>query len=135
MIEIHAQAVLDRLNAEVTAPRLVFLGRVDPPVSDLAATPYVLARFSEAPPTRNYVAVTHEYAARITCHCVGANERAAMQIADLVAAALLDYAPPVPGRSCWPISWDDSSEQRPDEAAGTGVHNQVRVYLLRSIPA
>lgn len=135
MIEAHALPVLARLSAVITSPRKVFVGKVDPPVTNLAATPYVLARFAEAAPALAFTGVTHLYAMRIACHCVGASEMAAMQMADLAAAALQDFTPTVPGRTCFPLRWDDATGQSPNEATGTSVHNQIRVYLLRSVPA
>lgn len=135
MIEAHAQAVLGLLTAAITSPRKVFLGKVDPPVTDLKAAPYVLVRFSAAPPDLNFLGVTHVYAVRFTCYCVGASETAAMQMADLAEAAVQDITPAVTGRTCYPIRFEDSAEQPPDEATGATVASQVRVYLLRSVPA
>lgn len=135
MIEAHVLPVQARLESVVTTPRKVFLGRVDPPVTNVKATPYVLARYAEAVPGLNFTGVTHLYAVRITLHCVGGSELAALQMADLVAGALQDWTPAVPNRRCFPIRWDDASEQAPNEVAGTSVHSQVRVYLLRSVPA
>lgn len=134
-LDAHAQAVLDLLNAVITTPRLVFDGKVSPPVADVKATPYVLARFAEAPPELNFQGVTHEYAMRVTCVCVGGNDKAARQMADLVKTALQDVTPTVATRKCFPIRWEESAEQPPSESTGVTVASQVRVYLLRSIPA
>jgi hypothetical protein len=113
----------------------VFDGKVDPPVADVKATPYVLARFVEVLPDLNFLGVTHVYALRITVHCVGGNDRAARQMADLAKGALQDVTPTVSGRKCFPIRWDDGSEQPPDEATGVTVADQVVVFLMRSVPA
>lgn len=135
MLDEHAAAVLALLATTVTAPRLVFDGKVDPPVGDVKATPYVLARFVEALPELNFQGVTHRYGVRVTLHCVGGNDRAARQMADLAKAALQDVTPTVSGRKCFPIRWDDGSEQAPDEATGVTVADQVVVFVLRSVPA
>ncbi len=135
MLDLHAAAVLDLLNAAITSPRLVFDGKVDPPVQNLKATPYVLARFTEAQPALNFPGVTHEYVVRITCYCVGGNDRASRQMADLVKGALQDVTPVVAGHKCWPIRWDEASEQPANESLGVTVASQIRVYLLRSVPA
>ena len=135
MLDEHAQAVLGLLSAAITSPRLVFDSKVDPPVEDVKATPYVLARFSEVPPALNFQGVTHEYGIRVTLFCVGGNDRASRQMADFAKAALQDVTPAVSGRKCFPIRWDDSSEQPPDETTGVTVASQILVYVLRSVPA
>lgn len=135
MLDLHAQAILDLLTAAFPPPRKVFDGKVDPPVSNVKATPYVLARFSEVEPALNFVGSTHEYGIRVTLHCVGANDQAARRVARDAAAALQDVTPTVANRKCYPIRWDDSAEQPPEESLGVTVASQVLAYVLRSIPA
>jgi hypothetical protein len=132
MIDEHAQAVLDLLDADNAAPALVFY---DGKVPTGVIPPYVVVYFEEATPGFDFVGQSYEFGLRATCHCVGGNARAARMVADRVLAALQDVTPTVAGRACWPIRWDDGAPPTRDEATGSTVMDQIAVYLLRSVPA
>lgn len=135
MIKVHAQAVLDLLNAQaVPFPLTVFDGVV-PAAIEPKTTPYVVVRFSEGPPRLNFRGVTHEYLLRINCYCVAGSESATRTIVDGVTAALLDVTPVVTGRKCYPIRWVDSAEQDANERTGSVVSMMIIGYELRSVPS
>lgn len=71
---------------------------------------------------------------------VGATAAAARIQAQRVCAALLDVAPTVAGRSCWPIRLEAAQTPREDRdvtipATGTHPHYAADVYRLASIPS
>lgn len=135
MIVEHAAAVLALLDAVNDPPPLtVFDGRV-PNETDPRTTPYVAVRFSEAPPELSFRGVTHEYGLRIICFCVGGTDRAARMVADRVKTALQDVTPTVAGRVCYPIRWEESSEQPPFERTGETISSLLIGYVLRSVPS
>lgn len=134
MIDEHAAAVLALLNAAPGPPTLyVFDGKV-PTGTDPAAKPYVLVYFDAAQPDLSFVGRSWTFQLGITCHSVGATARAARMVADRVRTALLDVAPVVATRKCWPIRWDSGTPPQRDEQTGASVFDQVDVYLLRSVP-
>ncbi len=135
MIDAHASAVLALLDAVNDAPALnVHDGKVPSGVV-VATSPYVLVYFDSGLPDLTFTGVTHTFELRITCHCVGGGAQAARMVADRVSAALLNVAPAVAGRSCFPIRWEDGAPPLREESTGSTVMDQVDVYVLRSIPA
>jgi hypothetical protein len=137
VIDEHAQAFLDLLDADNNAPALVIHdGRVPSPTPPPGANPYVVAYFDDTRLDRDFRARGQTYQVRGTFHCVGGNAKAARMVADRVRAALEDIAPPVAGRQCWPITnEDDGAEPLPTEVTGTQVVDYVSRYVLRSISA
>lgn len=71
---------------------------------------------------------------RIICHCVGASSAAADVVAGAVRTVLLDVAPTVTGRACFPIRNESSANARPDETTGTLVMDAIEIYRLESVP-
>lgn len=134
MIDEHAQAVLDRLTAVITAPRNVYDGKA-PTNADPIAHPYVLVYFDAGHPDLNFTGSTHTFQLRITCHSVGGSAQAARRVAESVAVALLDVTLTVAGRTCYPIRWEDGMPPQRDETTGVTVMDEIDVYVLRSVPA
>lgn len=134
-IQAHADAILDRLRADVGLT--VHDGKVPPG----AAAPYVLVYFDDADPgdpaddAEDLTAVSRRHVARAICHCVGADQIAARAVAQRVRAQLLDHVPTVAGRTCWPIRREDGQPTDRDETTGTLVQDLVAVYRLESVPA
>lgn len=135
MIREHAAAVLALLDADNTPPALTWFDGVVPSNVDPKLTPYVLVRFSEAPPELNFGGFTHVYALRVFCHVVAGSDAAVRTVVDRVRTALQDVTPTVAGRKCWPIRWEDSAEQDANERTGTVVASMIVGYVLRSVPA
>lgn len=130
MIDEHAQAVLNLLDAAITLP--VFDGKVPDGTSPDGG--YVLCYFDSADPEFDFRAQAWQFTLTATCHSVGGNAQAARQIADLVRTALLGVRPTVAGRDCHPITRDDGSPPQRDESTGSLVMDQVDLYVLRSVP-
>lgn len=137
MIDDHAAAVLALLNAVDDPPPLVVLdgSNTDAATRKSYPPPYVLVYFDAGRPDLSFRGRSHTFALGITCHSVGGSARAARMVADRVEAALLDIAPTVAGRSCYPIRWDSGAPPSRDEQTGSLVMDQVDVYVLRSLPA
>jgi hypothetical protein len=135
VIKEHAAAVLALLDADNAVPPLVVYDGVVPSDTDPSLTPYVLVRFSELSPELNFRGVTHTFALRITCHCVGGTDSAVRTVADRVRTALLDVTPTVSGRVCYPIRWEESAARPVQERTGMDVASMILGYVLRSVPA
>jgi hypothetical protein len=94
MIDEHAQAVLDLLDADNAAPALVFY---DGKVPTGVIPPYVLVYFEEATPGFDFVGQSYEFGLRATCHCVGApptrDEATGSTVMDQIAVYLLRSVP------------------------------------------
>lgn len=137
MIREHAQAVLDLLNADNTPTALVVYDGVVPTstTGEVGLIPYVVVRFSEGPPELNFKRLTHVYALRVICHCVGGSDSAVRTVVDRVRTALQDVTPVVAGRKCYPIRWEDSAEHSANERTGTPVASMIIGYILRSVPS
>ena len=144
-IDAHAQAFLALLDADNTSPALVvYDGAVptDPATGKSYPPPYVLVYFTVVTPSGEMSADStsldmdsDRVVLRAYCHNVGANAQAARMVADRTRAALLNVAPAVAGRQCWPIRQDEGLPAARDESTGTLVMDQVDVYRLESVPA
>lgn len=135
MIREHAAAVLALLDADNTAPALnVYDGEV-PAGIEPRTSPYVLCRFSEIRPELNYRGVTHVYGIQVTTFCVAGSDATSRTVAGRVRAALIDVAPTVAGRKCFPIRWEESADMRLNERTGSAVATLMVAYSLRSVPS
>lgn len=139
MLQAHAQAVLDLLDADNTAPALVPLdGKV--PVGTVPPYALVYFRFDRpdaaTDPDKADLSFDQVSLRTVaTVHSVGgATASAARAVAVRVAAALLNVTPAVAGRSCFPIRWVDGQDAARDESTGTTVFDQVDVYEFLSTP-
>lgn len=72
--------------------------------------------------------------ARIYVHCVGADDIAARAVSDLVAGALLDQRPDIPGRTVFPIRHETDRPPREDESTGDLLVTLTEVYRLETLP-
>lgn len=137
MIDSHAAAILALLDTDNANPPLVVLDGIntDPVTRKSLGPPYVLAYFDAGWNDLSFRGRSHTFSLGITCHSVGGSARAARIVHDRVEAALLDVAPVVAGRSCYPIRWESGTPASRDESTGTPVFDQVDVYVLRSLPA
>lgn len=69
-------------------------------------------------------------------HNVGVTAQSARATASRTRAAVLDQAPVVPGRLCFPIRWREGQPaRRNEEIPGAPVFDEVAVYAWRSLPA
>lgn len=64
------------------------------------------------------------------CHCVGANEYAAVAVSMRVRAALLDKAVTIAGRSCGLIRREAAIPPQRDDTTGHPIFDAVAVYAL-----
>lgn len=142
VLQAHAKAVLDLLDADNDPPALVVLSGVVPKTTPATTPPYVLVYFRLWTPAGREVpeAVSLELTSDVLdtwayCHNVGGNPNTAMAVAGRTRAALLGVTPAIAGRLCYPITHDDSQPVNRDESAGTAVFDLVDVYAFRSIPA
>lgn len=133
-LEDHAQALLTLLRAG--APVLtVYDGNV--PANP--ALPYCVLYLGWDAERTALQAVTDQFNGRAQVTSVGANAQAARIVAKLVADRLIDVAPAVAGRSCWPITHELAQPPREDrdvhiDGIGFPVY-AVDEYLLSSVPA
>lgn len=131
----HADAVLGLLRAAPGNPLKVLDGAV--PTG--TAPPYVLVYFADSDPelaeSRPLTGRSDRYVLRAYCHSVGGNSEATRALGDRVRAALLDKAPTVAGRLCWPIRREDGQPPQRDESTGSLVMDRVDIYRLESGPA
>lgn len=101
--------------------------------------PYVLLYFGDSDPeaadSRPLEGTSERFVLRVYAHCVGGNAAAARAVGDRVRSALLDVAPTVAGRACFPMRREDGSPPQRDESTGTLVMDRVDVYRLESVPA
>jgi hypothetical protein len=134
MIDAHAQAVLALLDADNTPPPLLVFDGVVPAGTNPGPTPYVVVYFDSGYPDLTFNGLSYRFELRITCHSVAGGGLSARIVADRVAAALLDVAPTVSGRKCWPIRWESGAPPVRHERTGDLIMNEVDVYLLTSIP-
>lgn len=137
--QLHAQTVLDLLDADNASPALVVKdGFVEPGINP----PYVLVYFGAVSPEAydELSASDLDYTSRRVdcfayCHSVGGNQAAARAVAARVRVALLDVAPTIAGRTAFPIRHVDNQPPVRDETTGKLVIDQVDVYRLSSVPA
>lgn len=134
MIDEHAQAVIDLLDADNTSPPLnVHDGKV-PSGVDPRLSPYVLVYFDSNDPESDKEAKPWLFEMTATCHCVGGSAKASRMVADRVRAALYLVTPTVAGRSCYPITREPGVPPQRDETTGSTVMDQVDQYVIRSLP-
>lgn len=134
MIDEHARAVIDLLDADNGPPALnVHDGKV-PSGVDPKASPYVLVYFDSNDPEWTKEASPWRFELTATCHSVGATAQAARMVADRVRTALLAVAPTVAGRTCFPIVRESGMPPQRDETTGSTVFDQVDIYRLTSLP-
>lgn len=143
-IQAHAQAVLDLLDADNTAPALVVLdGFVpkDPATQKSIPPPYVLLYFTvssptatDAPDSTDLTFDQRRVVLEAYCHSVGGNAAAARAVATRVRNALLNVKPTITGRTCAPIRHVDNQPPQRDETTGTLVFDQIDIYRFQSVP-
>lgn len=135
LYEDHVTAFLALLTgAGLTA----YDGQVD---DDPAATYVLVYSYFEtpdglaAPDAVSLMAASVVLDPRMYVHCVGSTSASARAIAARVRAAVLDVAPSIAGRTCFPIRWREGQPVRRDEEIpGTPVFDQAEVYGWRSLP-
>lgn len=138
ILQAHAQAVLDLLDADDTTPPLVVLnGHV--PTGQLP--PYALLYFAfrtpsgvDEPQKVSLESTSDVLNTTAYCHCVGGDLFAALAVAGRVRAALRGVTPTVAGRVCAPIGHVDGSPTRRDEETGADYFDQVDVWAYTSLP-
>lgn len=137
-IQAHADAVLDLLSGSVPGTTAVYDGAVPKAPS----TQYVLVYMYLATPDGLQApdAVSLNFDSDVVdfwiyLHGVGVDAVGARAMSAQARTALLNIAPVVAGRSCFPIRWREGSPPRRDEATGPLVMDQVDVYSFRSVPA
>lgn len=137
-LQQHAAAVLALLQADTGPPQLVVY---DGYVPDASLPPYVVVYFTglsveaaQDPDSSDMTALSRRNDIWVYAHCVGANGQATRSVAARVANALLDVAPTVTGRTCFPIRHVENQPAARDETTGKLVMDQVDVYRLSSIP-
>lgn len=138
MIQAHAQAVLDLLDADNTAPALVVH---DGAVPSGATPPYVVVYFTivtptagQAPDSADINFDSRRLIVDAYCHSIGGTARAARIVAGRVRAALLNVRPTVTGRSAFPIRQQEGQPPQRDETTGVLVFDQIDVYRLQTVP-
>ncbi|MEU8371218.1 tail completion protein gp17 [Micromonospora tulbaghiae] len=133
-VRAHADAVLALLAAAPGNLRVL-----DGAVPKETAPPYVLLYFGdedpELPDSRPLEGSSERFVLRVWVHSVGGNASAARALGERVRAALLDVAPSIAGRVCWPIRREEGSPPQRDESTGTLVMDRVDIYRLESVPA
>lgn len=133
-LDDHATAVLALLNsADLTlfeetdgGPQLV---------PNAAVPPYVVVHFvpqRALGPTLE--ATSNRMVLRFITHSVGATEKAARILSDIVADAVLNVIPTVPGRNCAPIRQDVGQDPRIDETTGVTAVTITEAWRLESLP-
>lgn len=133
-IQDHANAVLALLRADTLLT--VYDGRVDG-----TADHYVLVySFRQlpggeiAPDKTSLTGESSTVDMRFYCHCVGVDAVAARAVQGRVQAVLLDVAPSVAGRACFPIRWVEGQQVRRDEETLSPVFDAIDVYGLTTVP-
>jgi hypothetical protein len=139
VLQNHAKAILDLLDADNTHPALVIL---DGAVPKEQLPPYTLVYFTattpdgvRAPDKVSLDAHSDVIDLRAYVHSVAVNARAARNQADRARAALLNVTPVITGRVCFPIRHDDDQAPERDETTGGLVFDQIDVYRLVTLPA
>jgi hypothetical protein len=142
-MQLHAQAVLDRLRSSGSPALIVYDGEVKDPAdpNKVINPPYVLMYFSgryqgaaEDPAGSDLMFRSRRFSSTMRIHCVATSAAGARALSNRVTVALLDYTPAVTGRSCTPIRHVDDYTGGPDETTGVDYHDQVDVYRLDSWP-
>jgi hypothetical protein len=133
MLDAHAQAVIGLFPSGLTP--------LDGLVPDGRTLPYVLLTFrfsspdgTESPDKTNLSFDQSALRAEVVCHSVATTALGARVVAARVRTALLNVAPAVSGRSCFPIRHVDGQDPRRDEDTQTTVFDQVDVYRFESVP-
>ena len=141
-IQLHAQAVLNLLDADNVPLALVVYDGVVPPGVDPKTSPYVLVYFAtvtpgatDAPDKVGLTGNSDVVQVDAYCHSVGGSGAAARIVATRVRAALLNVRPTITGRVCFPIRHVDNQPPRRDEDTGSLVVDAVDVYRLTTVPA
>jgi hypothetical protein len=135
-LQEHADAYLDLLRG-IGPPLTVYPaeGGGVQTVPPGAEPPYVAAHFyGERPNGGRLTMGSTRMRLRAYLHCVGATDIAARAVSDLVASALLDVRPDIPGRSVYPIRHESSREPREDESIGALFSTLTEIYRLESNP-
>lgn len=139
VLQAHARAYLDLLDADNANPALVVLNSQVKPGEE---PPYVLVYFrlhtpsgAEVPQNVSLESTSDVIDAWAYCHSVSLDPYGALGAAGRGRAALLGVTPAIAGRVCYPITHDDSKPVARDERLGQAVFDQVDVYRFRSQPA
>ena len=131
----HATAVLELLRGEPLLTVYPAEGGGPTTVPNGAEPPYVSVHMTADRPLGGRLDHrSTRFRMRIYCHCVGADDIAARAVSDLVAGALLDVKPDVPGRHCYPIRSESGRDPREDESTGYLVATISDAYRLESEP-
>lgn len=96
--------------------------------------PYVAVHISGGPLVSDTIdRRSSRYRVFATCHCAGESRDAALLVADMVEATLLDVRPVLTGRSAVPIRHDSDRAAAVDESVSPPVWTVVDVYRLESV--
>jgi hypothetical protein len=132
----HADAILALLAAAhpVSPALVVYDGKSPEDPANLAAEYVLIYMYTTRPDGSALTNGSDRAVTRAICHCVGGDAKAARAVAGRVASALLDVAPAIAGRRCFPIRDEGSQPPRRDEATGVMVMDQLVTYRLESVP-
>jgi hypothetical protein len=139
ILQAHAKAFLDLLDADDASPPLIVLhGQVKPGEQP----PYVLLYIRLYTPSGAEVPqmVSLENTSDVLdvwayCHSVARlDPMNALAVAGRVRACLLGVTPVISDRVCTPISHSDGRPVDRNDELGSTVFDQVDVYLFMSLP-
>lgn len=102
-----------------------------------APPPYVMVRFAAArAPGGRLDQKSTRLRTRAYTYAVGATDIAARAVSDLIAAAVLDVRPDIPGRNCAPIRHEPGGydEPRENETTGATTATIAETWRLESTP-
>lgn len=136
-LQEHAEAVLSLLRATPNLTTYPAVGGGVRIVPDGASPPYAAVRFAAARPSGERLDHrSTRMTVRIYVYCVGLTAESARIVSDLVAGALLDVRPDIPGRSVRPIRQEPGPGDQPREDQSTGALEVTitDVYRLDTLP-
>lgn len=138
VLQAHAQAFLDLLDADDAPPALVVLNGKVPKDQTL---PYALCYFRlrtptglEVPEKVSLEATSDVLDAWVYVHSIASTPMNALAVAGRARARLLGVTPVIAGRLCYPIQHDDSVPTSRDESTLVDVFDQVDIYKFTSQP-
>lgn len=134
-VKEHADALLALARGPGPGSPLTVLDAANP---DNLPPPYVLVYLLDEDPefsdSRPAEGTSERFVLRGYFHLVGGNAEATRALGDKLRARLLDIAPAIEGRSCFPIRRESGSPPGRNESTGTLVMDRVDVYRLESVP-
>jgi hypothetical protein len=136
-LQDHADAFIELLRAQAALTLYPAASGGTTTVPNGAPRPYVTVHFDADRPLGGRL--THRSTRlrmRAYVHCVGDDDIAARAVSDLVAGALLDVVPTIPGRVTFPIRSEvgGGREPRANESTGETVVTITDTYRLESLP-